>query len=349
MFFASDNSGPAHPRVMEAMAAANEGYAMGYGADEITARAADLIRGAFEAPKAEVFFVATGTAANALALATLCPPYATAFCAQMAHINEDECNAPEFFTGGAKLTLVPAPDGKMRPGALREKMAGEETRGVHGPMRGPVSITNVTEVGTVYSADEVGALCDVAKSFEVPVHLDGARLANALASSGASPADMTWRAGVDVVSFGGTKNGLLGAEAVVFFNPDQSKGFEHRRKRAGHLASKHRFLSAQLAAYLDGGLWLDLAQRANAANAALTKGLLAGGASLAHPPQANITFARLPRRTHKRLMAAGAVYHLWDGPIEGHEDEEITTRFVTDWSTPQSAIEALEGVLSAAS
>ncbi|MGH1368495.1 MAG: threonine aldolase family protein [Maritimibacter sp.] len=345
MFFASDNSGPAHPSVMEALVAANAGYAMGYGADTITARAIELIRDAFEAPEAEVFFVATGTAANALALATICAPFATVFCAEMAHIHADECNAPEFYSGGAKLTLVPAPDGKMTPDGLRQRIAGEETRGVHGPLRGPVSFTNVTELGTVYTAAELGALTQVARDFGLPTHLDGARLAGALVATGASAADMTWRAGVDVLSFGGTKNGLLGAEAVVFFDPELARGFAHRRKRGGHLFSKHRYLAAQMAAYMEGDLWLDLAARANAANSMLVNGLREKGAAFAHAPQANLSFVTLPRATHQRLFDAGASYHLWEASLEGDKDEQITARLVTDWSTNEAAIRAFLALL----
>ena len=179
MFFASDNSGPVHPQIMDALVTANAGYAMPYGADDIMDGVRAQIREIFEAPDAAVYLVATGTAANSLALATLCQPYDTVFCSPVAHIHEDECNAPEFYTGGAKLTLVPGGD-KMTPDSLRASIAGEEVRGVHGPQRGAVSITQVTERGGVYSLADLTALCDVAKSFGIPVHLDGARFANAL-------------------------------------------------------------------------------------------------------------------------------------------------------------------------
>lgn len=346
MFFASDNSGPAHPAVLEALARANEGYAMGYGADEVTAAAVAAIRTAFEAPQAAVYFLPTGTAANALALATLTPPFATVFCTEMAHIQEDECNAPEFFSGGAKLTLVAAPAGKMTPQALATRISGEETRGVHGPMRGPVSLTNATELGTVYTPTEVAALAEVAKGFGLPMHMDGARLANALVSTQASPAEMTWRAGVDVLSFGGTKNGLMGAEAVVFFDPALATGFEHRRKRGGHLFSKHRYLAAQMLAYMDGGLWLDLAARANAANTALSTALAASGAEIAFEPEANSTFARLPRAAHKRLFDAGAQYHLWGDSLEGEDPAQpLLARFVCDWSLSEDQLARFTALL----
>ena len=201
MHFASDNSGPVHPEVLAALAEANQGYQMAYGADTLMNEVRDQIRGIFEAPGAAVYLVATGTAANSLALATLSKPWETVFCSPVAHIHEDECNAPEFYTG-AKLTLVPGGD-KMTPEALTKSIEGEETRGVHGPQRGPVSITQVTERGSVYSLAELQALCGVAKSFGLPVHLDGARFTNALVALNCSPAEMTWKAGVDAVSFAG--------------------------------------------------------------------------------------------------------------------------------------------------
>lgn len=341
MHFASDNSGPVHPEVIAALNASNTGYAMGYGADAEMAEVTTRIREIFEAPEAAVCLVATGTAANSLVLATLSQPFETIFCSPVAHIHEDECNAPEFFTGGAKLTLVPGMPGdeeKITPDALRSTIAKEETRGVHGPKRGPVSLTQVTERGTIYSVDEIRALCDVAKSFDLPVHMDGARFTNALVALGCTAAEMTWKAGVDAVSFGGTKNGLLGVEAVIFFDPKHAQEFELRRKRGGHLFSKHRYLSAQMLAYLTDDLWLRSARAANAACGELVAGLAQSGAELRHAPQANMVFAALPRKTHQRLFEAGAVYHLFDGDLDGDADELITARFVCDWSISTAAI-----------
>ncbi|HCQ65124.1 MAG TPA: low specificity L-threonine aldolase [Rhodobacteraceae bacterium] len=334
MYFASDNAGPVHPKVMEALTAANAGYALPYGADPIMDEVRARIRALFEAPEAAVYLVATGTAANALALATLCEPWETVFCTAPAHIHVDECNAPEFFTGGAKLTLVPGADAKMTADALRAVIESEETRGVHGPQRGPLSLTNVTELGTVYSVAEIATLTGVAKDHGLATHLDGARLANALAATGARPAEMTWKAGIDAVSFGGTKNGLMGVEAVVLFDPARAWEFELRRKRGAHLFSKHRYLSAQMLAYLEGDLWLELARTANAANARLVEGLKATGVvEYAHPPRANMGFAAWPRAAHKRLHEAGAAYYLWDGSLDGDDpDEMITARLVCDWS-----------------
>lgn len=333
MFFASDNAGPAHPSVMDALVKANEGYALGYGADPIMAEVRQQIRGVFEAPQAAVYLVINGTSANSLLLATMCQPWQTIFCTDVAHIHEDECNAPEFYTQ-AKLTLVPATAGKMTANALRAKITGEETRGVHGPQRGPVSVTQVTEKGTVYTLDEIRALTAVAQEFGLRTHLDGARFANALVSLDCSPAEMTWQSGIDAVSFGGTKNGAVGVEACVIFDPALAAEFEYRRKRGGHLLSKHRYLSAQMQAYLADGLWLDLARKANARTAQLAAGLRQhNSAQMLSEPQANIIFFDMPRHDHQRMLAAGAVYYVMSGdPDHGDPDERLTARLVTDWS-----------------
>lgn len=218
MFFASDNAGPVHPKVMERVIAANSDYAMPYGKDPIMDEVRAQIREQFEAPEAEVYLVATGTAANALALACYTQPWQTIFCSKVAHIEEDECNAPEFYAGAAKLTLVETED-KMTPDALRRAIVARAAGDVHTPQRGPVSITQVTERGGVHSLEELHALTAVAKEYDLPVHMDGARFANAVVALGCTPAEMTWRSGVDVVSFGGTKNGCMGVEAVVFLTP----------------------------------------------------------------------------------------------------------------------------------
>jgi threonine aldolase len=339
MFFASDNGGPAHPNVLQSLIDANAGYTSGYGAEEAMQDVTAEIRRVFEAPEAAVYLVATGTAANALLLATYANPWDTVFCSPMAHIHEDECNAPEFYSG-AKLTLVPAENAKMTPGALHAAISAEESRGVHGPQRGPVSITQATEKGTVHTLDELKALTDIAKEFKCPVHMDGARFANALVSLGCTPAEMTWKAGVDAVSFGGTKNGLMGVEACVLFDPKHAWEFELRRKRGGHLFSKHRYLSAQMAAYLADDLWLKTASQANARTAQLAQGLQQHNqAELLYQPDVNIIFARYPRRAHQRLRSAGAQYYVWDGdPDTGDPDAPLTARLVTDWSTTPETI-----------
>jgi threonine aldolase len=341
MHFASDNTGPAHPKVMEALVRANEGYMPSYGADRLMDEVRARIREVFEAPEAAVYLVATGTAANSILLATLCQPWQTIFCAPHAHIHEDECGCPEFFTGGAKLTLVQGREDKMEPDALRAAIEGEENRGVHGVQRGPVSITQATERGTVYALDEIRALTGVAKAYGLPVHMDGARFTNALVTLGCSAAEMTWKAGVDAVSFGGTKNGLLGVEAAVIFDPAKAWELELRRKRSAHLFSKHRYLSAQMAAYLEDDLWLEMARLANAACRRLAQGLNSvPGAVLNFPPEANMIFVDLPRSTLQRLDDAGAEYSLWSGALEGADrDEALTVRLVCDWSASDEDID----------
>ena len=339
MNFASDNAGPVHPRVMQALALANEGHAPSYGADRWSQEAVARIREVFEAPEAAVHLVATGTAANSLALATLAKPWDAIFCTAVAHAQEDEANAPELFTGGAKMIGIPAPEAKLTPDSLRAAMAPVGLS-VHNPQRGPVSLTTVTERGTVYTLDEIRSVAAVAREFGAPVHMDGARFANALVALDASPADMTWRAGVDAVSFGGTKNGLMGVEAVVLFDPARSWEFELRRKRAAQLFSKHRYLGAQMAAYLTDGLWLDMARAANGAMSLLVEGLRPLGGVPAWEPAANLVFLRLPRSIHQRLQAAGATYYLFEGPLDsGDPEEPLLCRLVCDWSTGPGAVD----------
>ena len=347
MFFASDNSGPVPPQVLEALARANEGHVAGYGADELTLSVTQRLRDLFEAPEAAVYLVPTGTAANVLSLACLCPPFATVFCSPTAHIHEDECNAPEFFTGGAKLTLVGDSD-RMTPETLRAAIEGEETRGVHGPKRGPVSITQITERGNVYSMDELHALTSVAKEYGLPVHLDGARFANAAVKLGVTPAEMSWKAGVDICVFGGTKNGLMGVEAVLIFDSEKAEEFEYRRKRGSLLFSKHRYLAAQMDAYLSDNLWHDLATRANARCDQLVQGLQGAGLRVLNETHGNMVFFEMSRRAHKAVMAQGADYHLFDTP-EGPDDETAIARLVCDWSlSPEQVTQFLDLVRAAA-
>ena len=346
MYFASDNAGPLHPKALEALTRANEGYVPGYGGDDLTARVQDRIRDLFEAPDAAVYLVATGTAANSIALATYCQPFQTVFCTPLAHINVDECNAPEFYMGGGKLTLVPGSD-RMTPDALRATIEGEEVRGVHGPQRGPVSITQITEYGNLYSLEDLRALTAVAKDYNLPVHLDGARFANACAALGCTPAEMSWKAGVDVAVFGGTKNGLMGVEAVVMFDPDKAWEFELRRKRGGHLFSKHRYLAAQMDAYLDDNLWMTLAQQSNAKAAHLVEGLT-GAAIIRNEPKGNMVFFDVPRHLHQKLQAAGAKYYLWEGTFEGDDPNEMLTgRLVCDWSISAENIDKFVSLVKA--
>lgn len=342
MWFTSDNAGPAHPEVLQGLVAANEGYASSYGADPIMDQVKAKIRDIFEAPEAEIFLVATGTAANVLSLATICPPWGTIYCHRNSHIEEDECGGPEFFTGGSKLTLLDGADAKIDPEGLEKSLESTARAGVHNVQKGALSLTNATEAGAVYSLSEIKALTALAKTHEIPVHMDGARFTNALVHMGCSAADMTWRAGVDILSFGGTKNGLIGVEAVILFDPAKAWEFELRRKRGAHLFSKHRFLSAQMLAYLTDDLWLRSARQANQMASELARGLLqTEGAKLLHPVEANAVFAAWPRKGHKQVQEAGGHYYFWpfDQELEGPGDELLSARLVCNWATTREEID----------
>lgn len=342
MYFTSDNASGAAPEVMAAINRANEGFARGYGADDIMARVTTQLRHTFEAPEAAVYLVATGTVANSLALAIYAQPWTAVFAHSTAHIAMDECGAPEFYTNGAKLVGVSGDHGKMTPDALAQVLETTGASGVHGVQRGMVSITNVTEAGTVYTPAEIAALTAVAKSHGLPCHLDGARFANAAVATHCTAAEMTWKSGIDVVSFGGTKNGCLGVEAVVIFDPAKAWEFELRRKRGGHLLSKHRFLSAQMEAYLTDDLWLRLAAQSNDMGARLAKAITAKSATLLHPAQSNVLFAEWSAGNHARLESAGAAYYQTPAPL-GRE----AARLVTSWNTTTEDVDQFAATLSA--
>jgi threonine aldolase len=241
--------------------------------------------------------------------------------------------------------MVADENAKMTPATLRAAMAAEENRGVHGPQRGPVSITQITEKGTVYTISELEALTAVAKEFGVTTHLDGARFANAIITLGCTPAEMTWKAGIDCVCFGGTKNGLMGVEAVVFFDPSHAWEFELRRKRGAHLASKHRYLSAQMEAYLEGDLWHELAGMANASGQRLADGLRKSNVvTFPFEPEANLMFFEAPRGLHKKVQAAGAQYYVM-GSLDGDDDEPVMGRLVCDWSVGFDGVDAFLAAL----
>ena len=350
MEFASDNTSGATPEVMAAVNAANAGYAPSYGTDPIMAEVTSLVRTVFDAPEAAVYLVPTGTAANALSAALFCPPWGALYCHAEAHVDVDECGAPEFYIGGGKTALVAGKHGKMTPDTLRARMAQTPQGGVHHIQHGMLSLTNLTEAGTLYRPGEVASLTALARAEGMKVHMDGARFANALVAAGSAAGDLTWRAGVDVLSLGGTKNGCMGVEAVVLFDPAKAWEFELRRKRGAHLFSKHRFLSAQMAGYLRDGRWLDRARHANAMAARLAAGLATlPDAGLVHPCHGNIVFARFPRGLHRKATGAGAHYYLWpfDQSLDGAEDVALSARFVCSWSTTEDDVEALVSLLRA--
>jgi threonine aldolase len=305
--FASDNYAGICPEALTALLAANEGHVRSYGDDEWTLRASDRLREVFETD-CDVYFVFNGTAANSLALASLCRSYHGVICHQLAHVNTDECGAPEFFSNGAKLLPAAGEQGKLTPAAIVEVVT---RRGdIHYPKPKVVTLTQATEVGTVYRPDELRAIADTAREFGLRVHMDGARFANAVAGLGLSPAELTWRAGVDVLCFGGTKMGLPVGEAVVFFDRSLAEDFAYRCKQAGQLASKMRFLSAPWLGVLEDGAWLRHATHANAMARRLAAGLAeATGLPTLFPVDANGVFVRLPGRVEEGLRARGWLFY----------------------------------------
>ena len=309
--FASDNYAGVCPEALAALLAANDGHVRSYGDDEWTLRAADRLRELFET-ECDVYFVFNGTAANSLALAALCQSYHSVICQQLAHVETDECGAPEFFSNGAKLLAVAGEQGKLTPAAIVDVVTRRSD--IHYPRPKVVTLTQATEVGTVYQPDELRAIADTAHELGLRVHMDGARFANAVAGLGLSPADVSWRAGVDVLCFGGTKMGLPVGEAVVFFDRRLSEDFAYRCKQAGQLASKMRFLSAPWLGILENGAWLRHAAHANAMARRLAAGLAEGtGLPALFPVQANGVFVRLPIRIEEGLRARGWLFYNFIG------------------------------------
>lgn len=328
--FASDNTSGACPEVMDALLRANEGRLPSYGEDPITQEAADAFRAVFETD-CDVYFVFNGTAANSLALASLCQSYHSVITHEFAHVETDECGAPEFFSNGTKLLVTQGPLGKLDPVAV-EHMATKR-RDIHFPKPRVLSLSCPTELGTVYTPAEVRALGDVAKHTGLRVHMDGARFANAIASLGVRPAELTWKAGVDVLSFGGTKLGSPVGEAVVFFDRTLGEEFAYRCKQAGQLASKMRFLTAPWTVLLRDNLWLALAGRANARARQLKDGLERfNGIRVLHPTEANAVFAEMPGEVHSHLKEQGWRYYVFIGG---------GARFMCSWSTTESDVQSL--------
>ncbi len=348
MNFASDNWAGAAPAVMSALTRHNGGYAPAYGTDPLTDRISDRFNDIFERDVA-VFHVATGSAANSLALAAFSKPGGVIFCHESAHIQVDECNCPEFMTSGNKLVGVPGANGKMTPDALAGAMSAYPDGVVHHGQVASVSITQATESGTVHTLEEIAAIREVARSRGVPLHMDGARFANALVSLGCTPAEMTWKAGVDVLSFGATKNGCWCAETVVFFDPDAAKGFEYFRKRGGHLFSKSRFVSAQLDGYFEHDGWLATARHANAMASRLEDGIAASGGRTAWPVEANEVFGIIKRRQFEAAEAAGAKLYEWPvsdlGENSAPAEDELCVRMVTSFATTEEDVDAFLAVL----
>ena len=341
MNFASDNIVGASAPVLDAIVRANGGAMAAYGADEITKGVEARFSGIFER-EAAVFLVTTGTAANALALACAVPPYGLAVCHAEAHVIDDECGAPEFFMHGAKLVGLPGVGSKLSPDTVSAYLKSLRRADRQMPPKA-LSISQVTEGGLVYGLDEIAALSSVCREHGLALHMDGARFANALVRLGCTPAEMTWKVGIDILSFGGTKNGCLMAEAVVVFDPALAEGLAHRRKRAGQVVSKGRLLSAQFEAYFAGDHWLANARHANRMAALLAEGLSGvPGVRIPLAVEANEVFPVVPRSIDAALRAAGFAYHPWTtGSLpEGEEagPDQALIRLVTSFATEESAV-----------
>ena len=332
--FASDNYSGMCPEAWAALAEANSGHAPAYGEDRWTSRAADAFRRLFETD-CEVFFVFNGTASNALALAALCQSYHAVICSDQAHVDTAECGAPEFFSGGSKLIVAPTPDGKLTGDIVRKFGGGR--RELHYPKPRAVTITQSTETGLVYDAGEIADVAAACRHFGLRLHMDGARFANACASpaaaaAGATPADLSWRAGVDVLCFGGTKNGMAFGEAVVFFDRALAADFDYRCKQAGQLASKMRFLAAPWSGLLESGAWLRNAAHANASTRHLAAHLAdIPGLAPISPVEANAIFVRAPDALLDKVRAKGWRFYTFD---------DGTTRFMCGWDADIAQIDA---------
>ena len=330
--FSSDNTAGLAPEALAALNAANSAHVSSYGDDPWTQRAKKLIGEIFETD-CEVFFVFNGTAANALALSALCQSYHSVICHPVSHVDTDECGAPEFFTGGAKLIAAAGPNGKLTPAEVERAIL--KRTDVHHPKAGALSLTQSTEWGTLYTVEEVRALATMAKKHGLPVHLDGARFANAaaaLAGHGVAPADFTWRAGVDVLCFGGTKNGMSSTELVIFFKPELARDFQYRLKQGAQLASKQRFAAAQWVGMLESGAWLRHAAHANAMAKKLADALRPlPQIKFIAEPVVNSLFVEMPKSVAEALWARGWHFYRFIGD-DGY-------RLMASWATAPEAIE----------
>ncbi|MBB3999840.1 threonine aldolase family protein [Aureimonas pseudogalii] len=349
MIFASDNWSGVHPAINDALAANASGMAAAYGASELDKAVERRFDEIFEREVA-VFFVGTGTAANSLAFAAVNRPGGVVLCHREAHVIEDECGAPEFFTHGARMAPVDGANGLIDPYNLKRELARFRPDFIHAGQPMAVTVSQPGEAGTLYTVGEIGAIADIAHERGLSLHMDGARFANALVASNASPADMTWRAGVDILSFGATKNGCWCAEAVVFFDPEKARQFPYIRKRGAQLFSKTRFVAAQFTAYLGDGLWLKLAAHSNAMADALREGIRRSThAREAWNTRTNEVFAIVETATAAKLRAEGAVFYDWNPPhgsptLIGENEQLI--RLVTSWSTEPGDVERFAAAIA---
>lgn len=333
--FASDNTSGVDPEIFSIVEEAARSSAMPYGDDDYSVKLQTLTNEVFE-KEVSIFPVATGSAANSLALSAVCPPYGTVYCHEQSHIEEDECAAPEFYIGGGKLSLLSGAKAKFSAESLKLKLDSKSPAPpVHRSPAAAISITQATEVGAVYSIDEIAAISEVAKYHKLPLHMDGARIANAIVSLGKTPAEVTWKAGVDILSLGATKNGVFAAEAVIFFDPAKATDFEFRRKRGGHLFSKYRFLSAQLLPYLEADRWLRLAGNANSRAQELEKGLRKlSELKILHVAETNMIFIKMPVSLVDGFKKNNCLFYTW-----GQEDNSVFARLVTSFNTTKREVD----------
>ncbi|MFC4624779.1 threonine aldolase family protein [Daeguia caeni] len=349
MHFASDNWAGAHPKIAESLTTHAAGFAAAYGTSDLDKRVEQRFNELFEREVA-VFFVGTGTAANSLALASVNRPGGVSLVHREAHVIEDECGAPEYFTGGARLHPIDGALGRIDPELLKAELKRFNPAFVHAGQPMAVSITQATEVGTIYQPEQIATIAAICREAGLPLHMDGARFANALVSLGITPAEMTWKQGVDIVSFGGTKNGCWCAEALVFMDPARAKDLPFIRKRAAQLFSKTRFIAAQFDAYLKDDLWLELARHSNALAQRLANHINASSQMrLAWKPEANEVFAIMKRAVYERLTAQGAVFYDWNPPhseMNRISDGEIFTRFVTSFANSEEEVDQFGALIA---
>ncbi|KAA3641313.1 MAG: low specificity L-threonine aldolase [Proteobacteria bacterium] len=337
--FRSDNEAPVHPEIMDALIKTNQGFSESYGYDELS----ELLTAQFQqlfGCWCEVLPLTTGTAANGIATALTTPPYGAIYCHPNSHLNVDECGAPEFFSGGAKLLPVAGKNGKIDISMLNQQLQNSGHHGEHESLPAAISITQCTEAGTVYSLAELQAIKKIANRYGLAVHMDGARFANALVTLGVDAGSATWQSGIDLLSFGATKNGAMMAEALVIFNPNYNKQIKRLRKRSGHLISKMRFIHCQLLAYLKNDLWLNMARHANA-QAQLFTTSVKDSVSLLYPVEANEVFCRLPINQIEYLEQQGFLFHRWPGE---KDVIRLVFSFATDEADTQQLIQAITAI-----
>ena len=337
----SDNITGISDKVLQAIINVNEGTAFAYSEDEITAKSEERYKEIFEKDDLISHNLVSGTATNTLIISTLCPTYGVTFCHEHSHVYADECGGVEFQSGGAKLHPIIGENGKFTPAALEEAIGRYFVGEPHHSQPAAVTIANSTEAGTVYKPDEIGALSEIAKKHNLKFHMDGARFANALTTIGCSPAEMTWKVGIDALSFGTTKNGTMGAETAIYFNQNDGDGFIYRSMRSGHLLSKSRFIAAQILAYLEDEHWLDTAKHANKMAKNLASAIAKSmGIEFQYPQQTNVMFVKMVPELHNAFEEAGINY------FSSNEGDKVGARFVTAFNTQQDEIDRMIDVIS---